>query len=198
MVIGITGGIGSGKSAVVEMIKSSGYVVLSADGISHEIMLPGSPVVERLAGVFGQDILNPEDRSLKRQALADKVFVSAESTEKLNEIVQTAIKDELIRRLNALEAYEPAILVFVEIPLLYEAGWDDLCDKVWCITASEKVRIKRVMQRDGISRRSARIRMERQMPEANKVAKADVVIYNDGTIEELQIKVEKAIALMKQ
>lgn len=197
MVIGITGGIGSGKSAVVEIIKDKGYVVLSADAISHEIMLPGTPVVERLAAVFGEDILDPSDRSLKRQELADKVFISEESTAKLNEIVQGAIKDELIRRLDAYIRVDCEQLLFVEIPLLYEAGWDDLCDKVWCVTADEKTRIKRVMKRDGISRRSARIRIERQMPERQKISKADVVIYNDGTIEELNDKIDKAIQLMK-
>ena len=197
MVIGITGGIGSGKSAVVEILKGKGLPVLSADAISHEIMTPGSEVVERLASVFGADILVGEERALDRKCLADKAFARPENTAKLNEIVQNAIRTELTDRMTVLKYRDPEQLIIVEIPLLYEAGWDDLCDKVWCITASEKVRISRVMQRDGLSRRQAKMRVKRQMDEGEKTAKADVVIYNEGSMEELNEKVEKALQYMR-
>lgn len=197
MVIGITGGIGSGKSAVVEALKEKNFPVLSADAISHEIMTPGSALVEKLAEVFGEDILVGEERALDRQCLADKAFARPENTEKLNEIVQNAIKEELSNRISILKYQDADQLIFAEIPLLYEAGWDDLCDKVWCITAPEKIRIARVMERDGISRRQAKMRIKRQMEEDEKTARADVVIYNEGTLEELKEKVEKAVQHMK-
>ena len=197
MVIGITGGIGSGKSAVTELLKEKGFPVLSADAISHEIMTPGSAVVERLAEVFGSDILVGEDRALDRKCLADKAFARPENTMKLNEIVQNAIKEELSNRISMLKYQDADQVIFTEIPLLYEAGWEDLCDKVWCITAPEKMRIARVMERDGISRRQAKMRIRRQMDEGEKTARADVVIYNEGSLEELNGKVEKAVQLMK-
>lgn len=197
MIIGITGGIGSGKSAVVEALKEKGLPVLSADGISHEIMTPGSALVETLAKVFGEDILVGEERALDRRCLADKAFARPENTEKLNEIVQNAIREELSDRISILQYNDPDQLIIAEIPLLYEAGWDDLCDKVWCVTAPEKVRIARIMKRDNVSRRQAKMRMKRQMDENEKTSKADVVIYNEGSIEELKEKVDKALEHMR-
>ena len=82
--------------------------------------------------------------------------------------------------------------------MLYEAGWQDLCDKVWCVTASERKRIARIRERNGISRYQARMRMKRQMDEHEKTSRADVVIYNEGSLEELNGKIEKALELMNQ
>ena len=197
MVIGITGGIGTGKSSVVEILKEKGYAVLSADAISHEIMTPDSSVVNRLRSVFGEEIICP-DGTLNRKDLAQKAFSRPENTEKLNEIVQQAIKEELTARITRLKQEDPLQVIIAEIPLLYEAGWDDLCDSVWTITAEMDTRIRRIMQRDGVKKRVARVRMKYQMDEDEKIAKADIVIHNDGSLTELREKVEKALTYVDQ
>ncbi len=196
MVVGITGGIGSGKSVAIAILEGRGLPVLSVDAVSREIMLPGSEVLRELAEAFGDDILDGEDGSLKRKLLADKVFGSKKNTDLLNSIVHPAIEKELLKRIDELRAEDPERHIMIEIPLLYEAGWERLCDRVWCVSAGEKLRVERVMKRDGISRRAARARMRHQMEEARKAALADFVIYNDGSPEELAANIDKAISTL--
>lgn len=196
MVIGITGGIGTGKSEVVAILAQMGYSVLSADAISHEIMTPGSPVVNRLRSVFGEEIIDA-DGTLNRKDLAEKAFARPENAAKLNEIVQSAIKEELLARIAGLQQEDPQQVIIAEIPLLYEAGWDDLCDKVWTVTADMDTRLRRIMARDGVKKRVARVRMKYQMDEDEKIAKADIVLHNDGTMDELREKVKKALDASK-
>ncbi len=188
MFIAITGGIGSGKSTAAQLICNRDYDVVDCDVLSRKVTEKGKPLLDQLARSFGPEILN-EDGSLNRQALAFMAFADPDSTDKLNSLVQSAIRIEMVNKLFELSGEHPGKPVFAEVPLLYEAGWESMFDKVWLVTASEEVRIDRVKSRSGLSEEAVRTRMALQMPEDEKMARADEIIINDKSFAALKIQV---------
>ena len=162
MILGITGGIASGKTLATRIFRQLGAVVVSADDLAREVVAPGSPTLARLAERFGAGILLP-DGALDRAALA-------------------------VARLRESAAQERPLIVY-EAPLLYEAGAEGRVDAVLVVTVSEENQVQRLMARDGLTRRAALERIAAQMPQAEKAARADFVIDNDGTPEELEAAV---------
>ena len=190
-VIGLTGGIGSGKSTVSNYLKDKKYLVIDADLIAREITEPGGKILDRLTEAFGKQFLDEEGR-LKRQELGNYVFGDKEREKQLNDITHEEIIEEIKVRLH--QAYNEGVKVaFLDIPLLFEVGMDTWCDDTWLTTCEEDVRIKRIMMRDGIDEEQVRERIESQMNDEKKHAKAGKILYNSGSKEELYQEIEELL-----
>lgn len=187
MILGITGGIASGKTLATRIFRQLGAVVVSADDLAREVVAPGSPTLARLAERFGAGILLP-DGALDRAALAALIFSDPAARADLNAITHPAIAALAVARLRESAAQERPLIVY-EAPLLYEAGAEGRVDAVLVVTVSEENQVQRLMARDGLTRRAALERIAAQMPQAEKAARADFVIDNDGTPEELEAAV---------
>jgi dephospho-CoA kinase len=191
-VIGLTGGIGSGKSRVAHLLAELGAAVISADAVAREVTRPGTPAYRAIVACFGPGVVRP-DGELDRRALAARVFADPEERRRLEAITHPAIRREIRRRVEALRcAPQPPPAVVLEIPLLFEGGGYRECDQVWVVTAPEPVRVARVMERDGVERAEVEARMRAQWPEEEKVRRAHVVIDNSGCWAETERQVREA------
>lgn len=193
-VIGLTGGIGAGKSTVSGLLRQLGYEIVDADQIAHEITEPGSPVLTQIADAFGAHMILP-DGSLDRKTLAAAAFSDPAKKQRLEEITTNQVVRIVKQRLEQLkkqrpEGQEGKGLVFLDAPLLFETGADALTDQVWLVDADLEVRIQRTMERDQASRAEILRRIENQMPDAEKRARAHVVIDNSKGKDELYQRVE--------
>lgn len=188
LVLGVTGGIASGKSLVAETFRSLGALVVSADELAREAVRPGSETLRRLVGRFGRDILQA-DGSLDRRALAERIFDDARAREALNRITHPAIAALAEERLRELSRQGGRLVVY-EAPLLFEAGAEERVDAVLVVRIDERLQLERLMRRDGLTEAQARTRIAAQMPQSEKVARADYVIDNSGlpgaTVEEVR------------
>ena len=193
MIYGLTGGIGSGKSTVSNMLREKGYVVLDADEISHQVTAKDEPLLRLLVKDFGIDIIR-EDGTLDRRELANIVFGDREKTHRLNELVQTAVLCKAINEFHKLTLAGEKKVMFFDVPLLFEAGWDKYVEEVWLVTAPEDVRIQRVEIRDGLTEEEIRARIRLQMSEEEKMERSDVIFHNDGGLATLLQQVDKAVA----
>lgn len=193
MIYGLTGGIGSGKSTVAAILREKGYTVLDADEIGREVTEKGEPLLRMLVKDFGIEIIK-EDGSLDRKLLAEKAFNDKKMMNRLNELVQTAILCRAVEKFHKLSLSDYNKVMFFDVPLLYEAGWDRYMQQIWLVTAPEDVRIQRVEIRDGLTEEEIRARIRHQMSEEEKVQRADVIIQNDEGMAKLMAQVEKAIA----
>jgi len=189
LILGVTGGIASGKSLVTEIFRSLGALVVSADELAREAVLPGSETLCRLVGQFGRDILQA-DGSLDRKTLAERVFTNAGAREALNRITHPAIAALAEKRLQELSQQAGRLVVY-EAPLLFEAGAEKRVDAVLVVSIDEPLQVERLMRRDGLTEGQARARIAAQMPQAEKVARADYVIDNSGSPEATAEQVRK-------
>lgn len=189
--IGLTGGIGSGKSTVAKLLEHEGFPVVDADKIAREIMEPGSPVLDEVAAAFGDDLIN-EDGSLDRGELARRAFVDKPSTEKLNSITHPAIRAESERRFAAAEAAgEPAVIY--DMPLLVELGMHRAMDLTVVVDVDAEERVRRLTMSRGLDEADARARIAQQIDDATRKAAADIIIDNNGDEENLKPQVEKLV-----
>ncbi|MDR3294605.1 MAG: dephospho-CoA kinase [Clostridiales Family XIII bacterium] len=177
-IIGLTGGIGSGKTAASIYIAQKGYPVVDADEISREITAKGAEALNAVAEMFGKDLLLP-DGGLDRKGLAAIVFSDEGKRRQLNALLHGRIGAKINETLAHLRE-TGAKTVFVSAPLLLETGMQDGLDAVWLLDAPETLRLDRVRQRDGATAEEIQRRMAAQMPEAEKRALADAVIDNSG------------------
>lgn len=182
MILGVTGGIATGKSSVAALFRMMGLPVVSADELAREIVLPGSEALRLLVGRFGEDILSANG-SLDRERLGQVIFADDEARRDLNRITHPAIARLAELTLAALIAGGAEHVVY-EAPLLYEADAESRVDKVLVVTAHPDVQKMRLMARDGIDPVSADARIEAQMSLEEKVARADFVIDNSGLPED--------------
>jgi dephospho-CoA kinase len=186
MRIGLTGGIGSGKSTVASLLAERGAIVIDADTIARRIVEPGSPVLAHLVEEFGSDILQP-DGSLNRGELAARAFASERATRHLNEITHPAIRELAEVELTAAETRG---LVVYEMPLLVETGQVSLVDYVVVVDVPEADQLSRAVAR-GLEEDDVRQRMSRQATREQRIAAADFVIDNSGTPAELSHQVDQ-------
>jgi dephospho-CoA kinase len=184
----VTGGIGSGKSVVCSLFSRLGRTVISADEIARNLTESDPTVRASIGKAFGQDLYRP-DGSLDRRRLASIVFESAEALERLNSIVHPRVFKEIDRQLALLTVEKRRPYVVVEAALVFESGLDRKLDRVIVVDAIEETRISRVMERDGSSRQEVVARMSSQMSPEEKRKRADFVIQNDQTLQQLGEKV---------
>jgi dephospho-CoA kinase len=188
LLIGLTGGIGAGKSTVSARLAEKGAVIIDADAITRELQQPGTAVFDAMVERFGPGIVAP-DGTLDRQAVADLVFNDPDALQDLNGIVHPAVGVEIATRLAA-EA-DTDHLVVLDVPLLVESGRDDLAALV-VVDVDPEVAVARLVEHRGMQEADARARMARQVPRAERLAKADLVIDNSGTLEDLAAQVDEA------
>lgn len=193
-VIGITGGIGAGKSTVSGYLASLGYPVFDADEVSRGLTADGSPVVDELAETFGEEILVRKG-VLSREKLAEIVFSDPDKNRKLMQIVTMKVREAGQKWISYYRKKEKYDIIILDIPLLFETGSEDLCDAVWFITADDEVRRRRVMARDGVTAEQVERRMRSQMPEKEKAERSDEIVDNSRGVEELHRTVD---ALLKK
>jgi dephospho-CoA kinase len=193
MILGVTGGIASGKSLVVDIFRSLGAAVVSADQLARRIVQRGSPVLEKIVERFGVEALHA-DGSLHRKFLAERIFNDDGARADLNRITHPAIAELAAREFAELTRRGARLIVY-EAPLLFEAGVDRQVDAVLVVTVPPEVQLARLMARDGISCEAARQRIAAQLPQPEKMARADYLVDNSGTPEETRRQVA---ALMEQ
>jgi len=189
-VIGLTGGIGSGKSTVAGMLAELGATVIDADKVGHEIYLPGTEGFRRVVEAFGPDIVAP-DGTVDRRRLGERVFADPKELARLNGLVHPLIGDEIRRRLQAAFERTAGRPIVVEAAIMLEAGWR-FFDRIWVVVTSPEVAIERVAASRGLDRREIERRIAAQMPNAERRRVADLAIENDGTLAELRAQVEAA------
>ena len=186
-VIGLTGGIGTGKSTVSKYLASRGFEIIDADLIARQIVQPGSPLLDEIGRVFGAQFILP-DGSLDRKALGAYVFQDSHRKKQLDDIMMGRIVSTIRERIRAAECN-----VIVDAPLLFEVGLDADVEAVWLVDAADEVRIKRVCARDNIPAQQVSDRIKNQMPQSEKAAKSDEVIDNSGSEEELYQRIDRLI-----
>jgi dephospho-CoA kinase len=184
--VGLTGGIGSGKSTVASMLARNGAVVVDADEIARRIVEPGSPVLARLSEEFGSDIVRA-DGTLDRGLLAKRAFATERGTRHLNEITHPAIRE--LAEVELEDGERSGGVVVYEMPLLVETGQVSLVDIVVVVDVSEGTQIERAVAR-GLAGHDVRARMARQASRAIRLEAADHVIDNDGSITDTQAQVD--------
>ena len=193
--VGLTGGIGSGKSTVARMLGGAGFAVVDADQVARDIMKPGSPVLEEVAAAFGADLIG-DDGVLDRGELARRAFATTEDTQRLNAITHPAIRAESERRFAAAEeAGEQAVIY--DMPLLVDLGLNQDMDLTVVVDVDKEERIRRLVDKRGLDEADARARMAQQIDDATRLAAADVVIDNNGPLDALEPQVAALIKKIK-
>ncbi len=188
-VIGLTGGIGSGKSTVSQFLTELGAIILNADEVGHKAFKPDTEIWREVVATFGQQIVAP-DGNIDRKKLGNMVFGNAESLSRLNQIMHPWMYDTVEAQLEEYRRQGLRVAV-LEAPLLLEAGWTSLVDEVWVTTAPEATVLKRLEERSGMAQAESLTRIRSQLPSAERVRHADVVINTDCDLDELKSKVKE-------
>lgn len=186
LLLGLTGGIGAGKTTVSTELARRGAVIIDADAIVREVQQPGTPVFEGMVERFGPTIV-AADGTLDRQAVADLVFTDAEALADLGAIVHPAVADEIVQRLDR-EAGSDNVVV-LDVPLLVESGRDDMAALI-VVDVDPELAVRRLVASRGFKEDDARARIARQASRQERLARADVVIDNSGTLDELHPQIE--------
>jgi dephospho-CoA kinase len=187
-VFGLTGGIATGKSRVAALLRERGVPMVDADELARQAVEPGSPGLAEVLAQFGSGVLAP-DGSLDRGRLAAMVFSDTEARERLNAIVHPRVRELSQERFGALERAGQELAGY-DVPLLFEVGLDRVLKPVVVVGATESAQIARLAERSGMTEGEARARIAAQLPLAEKRARADYVLENDGSLEELASKVD--------
>lgn len=190
-IIGITGGIGAGKSTVLEYLKMTGAYVVQADQVGHKVMEPGQSCYEPMIEMFGKEIIK-EDKSIDRRMVSDVVFKDEAMLRKLNHLIHPAVKTWILEEAEK-EQRKGRKLFFIEAALLLEDHYEVFCDEVWYIHADKEVRIERLMSSRGYTREKAENIIKNQASEEFFRAHADCVIENNGTAEATCFQVRKEV-----
>jgi len=188
-VIGLTGGIGSGKSTVSQFLAQLGAVILYADKVGHKAFKPDTELWREVVSTFGKQILNPSGE-IDREKLGKVVFSNPESLARLNQIMHPPMY-EMVKAQIERYRQQGVDVVILEAPLLVEANWTSLVDEVWVTVASETAVLKRIKKRTGLSEQQALARIRSQLSPEEQVRRADVVIDTDCSLDELRTKVKK-------
>lgn len=193
MLIGLTGGIASGKSTVIQYLRDKGYPVIDADKLGHRVLEQGNPGYDKVVEKFGIDILN-QDNSVNRLVLGRIVFGDPEKLKQLNEISHPIIAEMIQKEFEPLVSEDTEGIVLLEAAILIEANWHKMCDYIWVVTLEQDVAVQRLQKRDGLSEIDARSRLDAQLAPEERLAYADVILRNEGTMNDLISKTKQALA----
>jgi len=189
IIIGLTGGIGCGKSAVGKALEALGLARLDTDQVAREVVAAGTPGLAEIVSRFGPTILS-SDGTLDRAAMGRMVFSEPEKKSSLEQILHPLIRSRVSDFVECCRAeHQHAV---VEVPLLYEKQRQDVFDTIWVVSTTPELQLARLRSRNGWSHEEVKARISSQMPLAEKVARADTVIENTGTLEDLQERVREA------
>ena len=188
-IIGLTGGIGSGKSTVSQFLADFGAIIIDADKLGHEAYRPNTDTWRELVKTFGNRIL-AADNTIDRKKLGAIVFGNPEELARLNAIIHPQITKMIKKRINDYHRKGIDVIV-LDAPVLFEASGKSLVEEVWVVVADEKNVIKRAVARTGLPEEQVRSRISSQMSVEERIKRAQVVIHNDGTVEDLRQKVKE-------
>ncbi|TWT16389.1 dephospho-CoA kinase [Streptococcus sp. sy010] len=194
-IIGLTGGIASGKSTVSTYLKEKGYAVLDADQVVHELQARGGRLYQILVDYFGQEILLP-DQSLNRAKLGQLIFSNPEMMAVSNSLQDQVIRQELSTRLKKLSQRQQ--IIFLDIPLLFEKGYDSWCHQIWLVMVQEPTQLKRLMARNALSLEEAKSRLAAQFSLDEKREKSQILIDNDGSLANTYAQVDLALETLER
>jgi dephospho-CoA kinase len=194
--IGLTGGIACGKSAVANCIKAKGWEVIDADQLAHMALRPGESSYDAVVKYFGRDIVNG-DKSINRKALGEIVFAHPEKLSFLESVIHPWVQSQT-KMYRASFQKSGREMAFYDVPLLYEKNLQDQFDAVIVVTCSEALQLSRLQARNGFSLEEAKKRIAAQLPIEEKMNKADYVIENNGSFEDLAQKIEKILDQIKK
>ena len=183
LVIGLTGGIGTGKSEAARQLEELGALIISADQVGHEAYTVNTEAWEQVVATFGNGILQ-DDKEIDRRKLGGIVFSDPRQLKKLNQIMHPRMARIVSDKIEAFRG-QGVDTVVVEAALLFEAGWDSLVEEVWVTDASEEIIIGRLRERNGLSEEEARKRINSQMDRMERIGRSDFVINNSGDMAEL-------------
>ena len=192
-VLGLTGGIASGKSTVASMLHQRGAAIIDADKLGHRVLEPGSAGWAAIVEAFGPEIVS-ENGEIDRRRLGAVVFSDAAQRARLNAISHPRIRAMALEEIATLRARGDVDVAVVDAALLFEGKWDDFCDEVWVVYAPEDVAVARLVARNGLTVDEARERLRAQLPIEEKRARGDVVIENNGSLADLRAQVDQAWA----
>jgi len=197
LIVGLTGGVASGKTTVSQVLKEEGAYIIDADQMARELVRPHTPAWKELVKAFGKDILR-EDGSIHRKKLADKVFADLRQRKLLNQILHPRIRKEMERRAKEIGQKDPEAVVVIDAPLLVELGDHRKMDKLIVVTSTQTRQIERLKKRDGIDPEEALRIFSSQMPVKDKVKLADFVIRNEGSIQKTRKKTKEVFQELKK
>jgi dephospho-CoA kinase len=197
LLLGVTGGIATGKTTVVNMLKELGAPVIDFDILARQVVEPGKPAWQEIVDYFGEQVLQ-EDKNLDRNKLSDIVFRDIEKRKRLESFTHPRIHAEFAAQLSEIVEKDPDAIVQVDVPLLIEGNLQYMFHKTLVVYISEEKQIERLVAREGISKEEAADRLKAQLPIDEKVGYADFVIYNDKSLEETRKKVEKLWETLKK
>ena len=180
--IGLTGSIACGKSNVSAVLRELGAAVVDGDLLSRELTAPGGPALPAIRKAFGDGVFLP-DGTLNRRALGNRVFASDAARQRLDGLMQPLLRSLILRRMEEARAGGARICV-LDMPLLFEAGLDALCDTVWCVHLPREEQLRRLMARDGLTLPQAEARLRSQLSSDEKASRAQVVIDTSGSIDD--------------
>lgn len=195
LVVGLTGGIASGKSTVSRMLEDAGIPVICADELAHRAVDPGSPALDEIRAAFGDSVIDEYGR-LDREAMADLVFRNPANRKLLESIIHPRVAEQTESRIESLktQGYE---VVVIDVPLLYEVGWESMVDLVIVAYIPRELQERRLIQRDQVSLDKACARLNAQMDIEKKKMKADMVVDNSGAIDETKHQVAELLKNLK-
>jgi dephospho-CoA kinase len=191
MIIGLTGGIASGKSTASKFFAERGAYVIDSDKLGHRAYEPDTAAFAAVAAAFGPDVVGADGR-IDRKVLGGKVFGKPEELKKLTDIVWPEIRRLTQVEIQAALAEDPDRVVVLEAAVMLEAGWNRSTDEVWVVIVDPDVAVQRAVARDGVDEAAVRARIAAQLTNAERIAKADVVIDNSGTPDQLIAKLDEA------
>ncbi len=197
LLLGVTGGIASGKTTVVNMLKEMEAPAIDFDLLAREVVQPDRPAWREIVAYFGEQVLQ-QDRTLDRKRLSEIVFRDIEKRKKLEGFTHPRIHDEFVRQLNEIVKQDPQAIVLVDVPLLIELNLQYMFHKTLLVYVPQAIQIDRLVKRDGIGREEAAERLKAQLPIDEKVGYADFVIHNDGSLTETRKQVEALWQTLKE
>lgn len=184
MIIGITGGIATGKSTVTAYLRSKRFTVICADEISHLLTRKNAKGWKAIQKKFGSDMLM-KNQELDREKLAQLIFTNKKAKQQLENILHPMVRSEILKAISRAQKSTRHKLIFVDVPLLFESGFDKLCDVVMCVYSNQKHQIDRLVKVRRMTKSQALVRIKSQQPLKTKIQRSDIVIENNGTLREL-------------
>ncbi len=197
ILVGLTGGVATGKSTVARLFRDCGAAVIDADVLARAVVEPGKPAWRAIVRTYGKDVLL-EDGTINRQALGRLVFRDPAKRRTLNAIIHPRVAREQARRTRVLAERQPAGVILYDVPLLFEASIDNRVDRIIVVTADRETQIARLRERNGLSRSEAVRRIRSQLPLSRKIARADYVIDGTRPLGEIREQVRRIYGALKQ
>lgn len=192
-VICLTGGIASGKTTANRFLEEKGAVIIDADSLGHRVYDTGTQGYLKVIEAFGDDVVDDEHQ-IDRKILGGKVFGNPDGLKQLTDIVWPEIRRLAELEIVSYEALDPECIVVLEAAVLFEAGWEDIGEQIWVVTVEPEVAIERAMTRDGLNREAIEKRLAAQISNQQRAEKANVLIDNSGTLDEMLAQLEAAWA----